>query len=98
MQAKVEKLANDLVNQVEAMKTLTVTQKDFEAMEREVALKTKELEHMGKTVATKDKASLDLEVCMYANTLFQGLLDFELSAMATCMPARNTRVTNLVIF
>lgn len=54
VQAKVDKLANDLVDKIEAMKTLTVTQADFEAMEREVVLKNRELEDMGKKIAIKD--------------------------------------------
>ena len=66
-QAKVDKLASDLDCKLKEMQTLTVTQKDFEAMEKEVAWKTKELEDMGKKIDTRDKVSLDLEVC---NTMF----------------------------
>lgn len=61
-QAKVDKLGADLAGQLKAMKTVVVTKADFEAMKREVALKTKELEGKGKEVTTKDQAVLDLQV------------------------------------
>lgn len=82
-QAKVEQLANDLVGKLAAMQTLMVTQKDVEAMKKEVALKDKELEDMRKKVETTDKSSSDLEVCTYPKTIFQRLLVLELSGMNT---------------
>lgn len=44
------------------MKQLTVTQSDYDAMEKEVASMAKKLENMGEKVDAKEKASLDLEV------------------------------------
>ena len=61
-QAKVDKLATDLAGELEAMKQLTVTQEEYEVMEKEVASMTKELEVMGIEVEAKDNLEVSISV------------------------------------
>lgn len=53
-QAQVGKLATDLENKLEAITQLTVTQADYEAMEKEVVSMAKELEDRDKKLEAKD--------------------------------------------
>eukprot|EP00752_Nemacystus_decipiens_P009008 g8041.t1 len=60
VQAKVDKLAADLAGELEAMKQLTVTQDEYDAMEKEVASMTKELEVMGIEIEAKENLEAEL--------------------------------------
>jgi len=55
-------MEKNIVGQLKEMEKLTVTQKDYEAMEKSVALLTKEREDLRTKVEAGDKSSTDLEV------------------------------------
>lgn len=57
-------MATDLAGQVEAVKQLTVTQADYEAMEKEVTSMTKKVEVMGKEVEAKDTLEVGKICCV----------------------------------
>ena len=66
MQTRVENMEKSIVGQLQKIEQLTVKQKDYEAMEKEVALITEEREDLRKKVEAEEKSSLGLEVSIIA--------------------------------
>ena len=78
-------MEKNIVSQLQKMEKLTVTQKDYETMEKEVALITEEREDLRKKVEAEEKSSLDLEVsinCNYCISMATG--GFHASSRACC--------------